>query len=480
MLRKAYNSALRSSQWDRFDAALLASARAARSAYFKAIKKAMRDHCSSFVASVTPQTVWTAKRLAVGRPPPHFRQLLQASTLPERNRALLDHLFPGEPAWFPDAIVLPFKACLPLSADEVGRALARSSPSSAPGPDKTPNLVWNRVHPGAPHLIHDLLAPLMAYRSHPLTLKKADGIILDKPGKPSYDSPSSCRVIVLLQTFSKILDRSMNSRLSCVPWATGLLNPHWCVSLAGLWASDAVTTLTHKVKTLQMAGRKVSTLFLDIKGGFENVNPATLCGMLRAKGVSPYLVSWTKSVLCGRTCRLLYQGSSKVFAPVSEGTPKGSPVSPLLFVIYVSRLHCEIPGDLSLSYVDHFGLTVSSVSYRRNIQIVQKQYARLKARGATLGVGFSVPKTDISKKINLRPAASCPPCAPDVAGAYNVNSSSGYGRGRRPSGRTGRNQKLSPPATLRPPDNPTIPLHPMHPPACYPFPDVLRLQSPSP
>ena len=42
-----------------------------------------------------------------------------------------------------------------------------------------------------------------------------------------------------------------------------------------------------------------------------------------------------------------------------------------------------------------FGLTVSSASYRRNIQILQKQYARLKARGARLGVGFSVPKTEL-------------------------------------------------------------------------------------
>jgi len=180
-----------------------------------------------------------------------------------------------------------------------------------------------------------------------------------------------------------------------VAWATGLLNPHQCGSLAGLSASDPVTTLTHKVKTLQMAGRKVSTLFLDIKGGCENVNPFTLCGMIRNMRVSPYLVSWTKSFLSGRTCRLLYQGFPKVFAPVSVGTPKGSPVSPLLFVIYDSRLHCEIPGDLALSYVHNFGLTVSSASYRPNIQILQKQYARLKARGATLGVGFSVPKTEL-------------------------------------------------------------------------------------
>jgi len=187
----------------------------------------------------------------------------------------------------------------------------------------------------------------------------------------------------------------MNSRLSCVARSTGLLDPHHCGSLAGLSASDAVTTLTHEVKTLQMAGRNVSTPFLDIKGGFDNVNPATLCRMLRARGVNRYLVSWTKSFLSGRTCRLLYQGSPKVFAPVSVGTPQGSLVSPLLFVIYVSRLHCEIPCGLPLSYVDDFGLTVSSASYRRNIQVLQKQYARLKARGSRLGVGFSVPKMEL-------------------------------------------------------------------------------------
>jgi len=395
VLRKAYNSALRSSKRDRFDASLLASARAARSAYFKAIKKAKRAHSSSFLASATAQTVWTAKRFAVGLPPPRFPDLPGASTPPELNKALLDHFFPGEPAGFTATILLPFRECLPLAPDEISRALARSSPSSAPGPDTIPNSVWKRVHRVAPHLIHNHLTPLVTYGSHPLTLKRADGIVLDKPGKPSYDSPSSFRVIVLLQTFSKILESIMNSRLSGVARATGLLNPHQCGSLAGLSASDAVTTLTHEVKTLQMAGRKVSTLFLDIKGGFDNVNPSTLCGMLRAKGVNPYLVSWTKSFLSGRSCRLLYQGSPKVFAPVSVGTPQGSPVSPLLFVIYVSRLHSEIPQGLTLSYVDDFGLTVSSASYRGNIQILQRQYARLKARGARLGVSFSVPKMEL-------------------------------------------------------------------------------------
>ena len=108
VLRKAYNSTLRSSKRDRFDAALLASARAARSAYFKAIKKAKRDHWSSFLASATPQTMWTAKKLAVGRPPPRFPDLPGASTPPEPNRPLLNHFFPSQPAKFLDTILLPF------------------------------------------------------------------------------------------------------------------------------------------------------------------------------------------------------------------------------------------------------------------------------------------------------------------------------------------------------------------------------------
>jgi len=162
-LRKAYSSALRSSKVDRFDAALLASARAARTAYFKAIKKARtgyfkaikkartgyfkaikkakRDHWSAFLATATPQTVWTAKKFAVGRPPPRFPELPGATSPVELNKAVLNHFFPDEPARPFDCILLRFRDCPALAADEISRALARSSPSSAPGPHLTPNSV---------------------------------------------------------------------------------------------------------------------------------------------------------------------------------------------------------------------------------------------------------------------------------------------------------------------------------------------------
>jgi len=127
MLSKAYNCALRSLKRDCFDAALLASTRSARSAYFKEIQRAKRDHLSSFLASATPQTAWTSKKFAVRRPPLLFPELLGATTHTELNKALLDHVFPGEPTRDFNTILLPFGNCPELATDEISRALARSS-----------------------------------------------------------------------------------------------------------------------------------------------------------------------------------------------------------------------------------------------------------------------------------------------------------------------------------------------------------------
>jgi len=96
-------------------------------------------------------------------PPPRFPELPGASTPGELNKALLNHFFLGEPANFTDTILLPFRECLPLALDEVGRTLARSSPSSATGSDAIPNSVWKWVHYVAPPLIHRLLAPLVLF-----------------------------------------------------------------------------------------------------------------------------------------------------------------------------------------------------------------------------------------------------------------------------------------------------------------------------
>ena len=143
----------------------------------------------------------------------------------------------------------------------------------------------------APDILTSLLGPLLLFGHHPSSMKMANGVVLDKLGKPSYDSPSSSRIIVLLQTISKILERIVASRLSAIARNVGLLHHNQCGSLLSLSSFDACTALADTVRTFQRPALKVSSLFLDIKGGFDNVNADILCYFLRSKGVNHYLVS---------------------------------------------------------------------------------------------------------------------------------------------------------------------------------------------
>ena len=258
-----------------------------------------------------------------------------------------------------------------------------------------PYSVWKKVNTVNPNLLLDLLAPLVVFGYHPTTLKHATRVVLDKPGKPSYDTPSFFQIIVLLKTISKILERILTVSLTCLARQAGLLHPNQCGSLPGLSTSDTVATLTHEVRTLQRPLLKVSTLFLDIKAGFDNVNAAKLRSLLLSKNIPSYMVDWVSSFLTGRRCTLVFQGAPGISSPASVGTPQGSPLSPLLILIYVAPLHFRIPTGVMVSCLDDFSLTVASPSHRSNIRRLQNLFLNISQRAARLDVSFSVLKTKL-------------------------------------------------------------------------------------
>jgi len=374
---------------------LPALARAARNTYFKAIQTPKRVHLSQSLANPDAQLVWDARKIAAGRTPDRFPTLENTSSPTEINNTLLQHFFPPRPSPPPPLIFPAFKNVPPISPAEVSSALRKSSNTSAPGPSGIPYSIWKQVHKANEQLLPALFTPLLTHGYHPLAMKKANGIVLDKPGKPDYYTPASFRIIVLLETVSKMLERLSALRLASAARSLGLLHPNQCGSLAGLGCFDAVATLTHEVRLLQAASFKVSTLFLDVKGVFDNVCANKLVNTLARGGVTAYLVAWIKSFLSKRQCRLSFQGAPKVFCPVAVGTPQGSLISPLLFVLYIANLHATIPQGMVISYVDNLTITVGSDSVRSNIRALQYFFGIIQRRGADLGVAFSVPKTEL-------------------------------------------------------------------------------------
>ena len=383
--------------------------KSSRRTTFTAIASAKKSHWSDFLSSATPRSLWTAKRFVFGRPPQRFPDLPGASDPAEVAETLLHHFFPPKPPPPPLLHLAHYEDYTPLTSEEISRALSKSANTTAPGPDHIPYSVWKSVHRLKPSLLPSLLDPLLAHGFHPPSLKKALGIVLDKPGKPSYDSPSSFRVIVLLRTLSKILERVVTSRLSAQAIICSLIHPLQCGSLPERSTADAALVLQHNVESFHRLCYKVSTLFLDVKEGFDNVEAPSLLSLLRRKGDSPYLVQWVGSFLRDRTCHLTLQGSPRLFAPVSVGVPQGSPISPLLFVIYVSSLHLEVSRSLIIFYVDDLAVTVASPSYRTNVRLLQKSFSALKRKASPINICFSVPKTELIHWRTVR--SNEPPCS---------------------------------------------------------------------
>jgi len=141
------------------------------------------------------------------------------------------------------------------------------------------------------------LDPLVLLGYHPASLKSSNGVVLNKPGKASYESPSSFRIIVLIRTMSKILERIIAARHLVAARLRGLLHPNQCGSLPAPSTYDVCLTLTNGVRTLQRPRLKVGSLFLNIKAGFDNVKNNSLAPILRDGGIPPYLVSRVSSFL---------------------------------------------------------------------------------------------------------------------------------------------------------------------------------------
>jgi len=262
-----------------------------KAGYFMAIKAAKNKHWSSCLLTATPQCLWTAKRFTYGRAQTRFPSLPGAEAPLQMKNVLLEHFFPPKEPFSPPPRLRPHASVPPLTTEEIAAALSKCSPTSAPGPDGIPYSTWKQVNRINPSILLSILAPLVLLGYHPASLNGSNGVMFDKLGKLSYESPSSFRIIVLIRTFSRLLERIIAARLLTAARLRRLLHPNQCGWLPGLSTYEACLTLTNDVKTLQRPRLKVSSLFLDIKAGFDNVDNNTLARILREGGIPAYLVS---------------------------------------------------------------------------------------------------------------------------------------------------------------------------------------------
>src|SRR5436190_12052003 len=101
-------------------------------------------------------------------------------------------------------------------------------------------------------------------------------------------------------------------------------------------------------------------LSLNISGAFPSVSHERLLWVLHTKGFPLWVLQYIEAFLQGRCTRLSFCGYESVWFPMEMGIPKGSHLSPILFLFFIAELLVGLQqpkdGTLGFGSVDNTNL----------------------------------------------------------------------------------------------------------------------------
>jgi hypothetical protein len=394
----------------------------ARRTYLDEIDKQKKQHWKDFLDD--PDNIWKAASYAK----PAGALMDMPELVPngrtyrsdeEKAELLMATFFPTPPipvGLDPDRVTRggaePDIKWPPLTKDEVERAIFRSNPDKAPGPDEISFLVWRELWPVVGGHVLWLYNTSFELQYIPRQWKTVRIVTLRKPGKADYTLPKAFRPISLLPTISKGLEAAMASRLSFITETYNLLPSNHFGARPRRPAEQALNVLVEKIYQAWRQGRVLSLVSFDVKGAFNGVHSDVLEKRLATRQVPSRAVKWIRNFCDRRYAQATVGSFESAVTPIEyAGIPQGCPLSPLLYVYYNADLvERKIDGNGgALGFVDDFNAWVVGADAEQNTKTIQDTIIPQAEQWASRsGATFEADKTSLIH-FTRRPAFSNPP-----------------------------------------------------------------------
>ena len=324
-----------------------------------------------------------------------------ATTTGEKEELIREVAFPPPPNLGAGRTIPPGTAHKRVTTMAVQKALFSQAVQKAPGPDRLNfralRLLWRWDQERVVALVRQCLR----LGVHPHSWKTARGILLKKPSsavKRDYSMVKAYRVISLLNCLGKVVEKVAADAISSYCEAAGVLHRGQMGSRRRRSAIDAVACLIQEVHGAWAEKQLAGALLMDVKGAFDHVAAPKLTDRMLELGIDGDLVRWTRSFLADRKVQLVVDGFQCPEKPISTGVPQGSPASPILFIIYISRvfhvIEEAVPGMGPLSFADDIGLVAAAGSVDQVCEKLQKAGEVAIQWGHENAVQFDAEKTE--------------------------------------------------------------------------------------
>lgn len=210
--------------------------------------------------------------------------------------------------------------------------------NTSPGKDGINTNLIRTVWPSIGLLVKDLYEACLKIGYHPKAFRSAEVVMLPKVGKIKFDEVKSWRPISLLCCLSKGLERVIARRMATLTINNSLLNSQHFGALPKRSAVDLAACVTHDVEEAFRDKKVASLLTMDVSGAFNTVLKGRLILRLRQQGWHENLVKWVEAFMTERSASVRMEGVLAEPQQLNCGVPQGSPISPILFMLYIEPL----------------------------------------------------------------------------------------------------------------------------------------------
>jgi hypothetical protein len=147
------------------------------------------------------------------------------------------------------------------------------------------------------------------------------------------------------------------------------------------------------------SNRRVSgALCMDVEAAFPSVAKECLAKKMRAMEIEECLVRWMLDLMADRRVRMVVDGQEGEEMEVTTGLPQGSPVSPVVFAIYMADIHqaveSRVKGARGLSFVNDITWLVEAEDVNRLVKKMAKCGRLSQLWAAGNAVRFETSKTE--------------------------------------------------------------------------------------
>ena len=237
------------------------------------------------------------------------------------------------------------------------------NPKKACGPDAINFTIVQKSFQSLKNVFFMIYSKFIQTGYHPLCWRTGLGAVLKKPNKSDYSLPKSYRIITLLNCLGKIAEKIVANRLAYLGENSNLLDIEQMRGRKNHSAIDAVMIVVHDIEIANREKNGLSCLLLDIKGAFDFVSINQLLTVIKNLKLSRIVIQWVKNFMTKRSINLIFDENISKTYYVESGIPQGSPISPILFLIYIRHLFPKIRMKFNVhspSFIDDVAIYVKT------------------------------------------------------------------------------------------------------------------------